>query len=340
LDPLSHALSGAALGMVVAPAGHLRTGAVAGAVVALIPDLDVLIRDADDPLLQVEMHRHFSHTLVAGVLLGLAAAWLVAARTATRWRAWLGPLVLAALSAALLDVCTSYGVHLLWPFTAQRISWSIIAVVDPLFTVPVLMLGVVGIWRSSRYAAAGALLFAFVYLAIGFAQHQRVDWAARSLAAERGHQIERLVAKPTIGNLLLWRTLYVANGAVYADAIRAGRMLQVYPGTRASLVSPGDLGLTPGSVLAGDVKRMQRLSQAYLVRHPTRADVYGDARFAMQPDAIEPMFGISVNSDAAHLHAPYVEMRAFGPEALRRFKAMLKGEDLPRLEAPALIPPS
>ena len=85
---------------------------------------------------------------------------------------------------------------------------------------------------------------------------------------------------------------------------------------------------------------MQRLSQAYLVRHPTRADVYGDARFAMQPDAIEPMFGISVNSDAAHLHAPYVEMRAFGPEALRRFKAMLKGEDLPRLEAPALIPPS
>lgn len=333
MDPLSHALTGAALGMALAPTGHLRAGALAGAVVALVPDLDVLIRDADDPLLQVELHRHFSHALLTGVLLGSVVAWIVAARTATQKRVWLVPLVLAALSAALLDACTSYGVHLLWPFTEERISWSIIAVVDPLFTVPMLILGVFGMWRSSRYAATGALMFACVYLAVGFAQHQRVDWAARSLAAERGHQIERLVVKPTIGNLLLWRTLYVTSGEVHADAIRAGRTLQVYPGTQAKLVSPSDLGLPPGSVLAADVERMRRLSQTYLVRHPTRADVYGDARFAMQPDAIEPMFGISVKPDASHLHAPYVELRAYGPEGLRRFKAMLKGEGLPRLEA-------
>jgi len=332
MDPVSHALTGAALGMLLAPAGRVRVGAVAGAVVALVPDLDVLIRDADDPLWQVELHRHYSHSLLVGVVIGAVAAWVVAARTATRWRVWVAALVAAALSAALLDVCTSYGVHLFWPFAEGRVAWSIIAVVDPLFMVPVLTLGAVGVWRASRYAACGALIFASLYLAVGFAQQQRVDWATRALAAERGHEIERLVAKPTIGNLLLWRTLYVANKEVHADAVRAGSALLVYPGTRSALVVPSELDVPPASVLAGDVVRMARLSESFLVRHPLRPEVYGDARFAMQPDSIEPMFGISVKPDASAQHAPYVELRAFGPEALRRFKAMLKGDDLPRLQ--------
>lgn len=332
MDPLSHALTGAALAMTLAPSGRVRTAALAGAAVAMVPDLDVLIRDASDPLLQVELHRHFSHALLVDVLLGGLAAWLVAARTHTAWRSWLPALVCAALSAALLDACTSYGVHLLWPFAEGRIAWSIIAVVDPLYTLPLLFLVVWAVWRSSPGAAAAALMMASAYLTLGFVQQQRVEWALQTLAATRGHQVERHVVKPTIGNLLLWRTLYETDGRVHADAIRAGASLLVYPGVEAPLVEPDALDLPAGSVLAGDVTRMYRLSQAYFVRHPTRGDVYGDARFAMQPDAIEPMFGVSVNAAAPDAHAPFVELRTLGPDALRRFKAMLWGESLPRID--------
>lgn len=332
MDPLSHALTGAALAMLLAPSGRVRTAALAGATVAMVPDLDVLIRDAGDPLLQVELHRHFSHALLIDALLGALAAWWVAARTHTAWSAWLPGLMCAALSAALLDACTSYGVHLLWPFAEGRIAWSIIAVVDPLYTLPLLLLAALAVWRPSRVAAAAALMFASTYLALGFVQQQRVEWTLQTLVATRGHQMERHVVKPTIGNLLLWRTLYESEGRVHADAIRAGSTLLVYPGVDAPLIEPGELGLPADSVLAGDVTRMYRLSQAYFVRHPTRSDVYGDARFAMQPDAIEPMFGIAVDPAAPEAHAAFVELRTLGPDALRRFKAMLWGEALPRIE--------
>ena len=48
----------------------MRRAAIVGAVAGLIPDLDVLISDANDPLLQLEMHRQFSHSL-----LGSAGNW-------------------------------------------------------------------------------------------------------------------------------------------------------------------------------------------------------------------------------------------------------------------------
>ena len=38
-------------------------------------------------------------------------------------------------TGGLLDTCTSYGTHLLWPFSTTPMAWSIIAIVDPVFTV-------------------------------------------------------------------------------------------------------------------------------------------------------------------------------------------------------------
>jgi membrane-bound metal-dependent hydrolase YbcI (DUF457 family) len=35
---------------------------------------------------------------------------------------------------AILDVATSYGTFLLWPFIEIRYSWNIISIVDPLFS--------------------------------------------------------------------------------------------------------------------------------------------------------------------------------------------------------------
>src|SRR5690606_18875204 len=73
-------------------------------------------------------------------------------------------------SHGLLDACTSYGTLLLWPFSGERIAWNVVAVVDPLFTLPVLAL-VVLTARSGRvrYAHA-AVAWAVAYLALGYVQ--------------------------------------------------------------------------------------------------------------------------------------------------------------------------
>ena len=85
---------------------------MAGAAVALVPDLDVLIRDAADPLLNVELHRHFTHSLLVGVGLGLVAsvdgvlrveARATGATIAIRDRATMAR-ILATLAAHQIDV--------------------------------------------------------------------------------------------------------------------------------------------------------------------------------------------------------------------------------------------
>ena len=64
-------------------------------------------------------------------------------------RTWL----YAALGFAthgLLDACTTYGTQLLWPFSDARIAWNVISIIDPLFTVPILLLVVFAAARRWR----------------------------------------------------------------------------------------------------------------------------------------------------------------------------------------------
>ena len=42
---------------------------------------------------------------------------------------------------------------------------------------------------------------------------------------ERNHLPERVFVKPSFGNLVVWRTVYLNDDRFYVDAIRAGRKL-------------------------------------------------------------------------------------------------------------------
>jgi inner membrane protein len=107
-------------------------------------DLDILIRSSSDPLLFLEYHRHFTHSFIfipfGGMLCALALHWVLGQRWNIRFRqTWLF-CTLGYATHALLDTSTSYGTMLFWPFSEERFSWSIVSVVDPLFTVPILAL--------------------------------------------------------------------------------------------------------------------------------------------------------------------------------------------------------
>ena len=334
MDPLTHALTGAALAVVFAPAGRLRQMAVAGAAVAALPDLDVLLGSAADPLLKVELHRHFSHALLLAPMFAAVVAaigtWLYRDGF-IRW--WLGVLP-SAISAGLLDACTSYGTHLFWPFTDERDAYAIVAVVDPVLTVVLLVLLLASVVRRQPVFAGFGLVFAASYLMLGTMQQSRADWAMRSLAESRGHSVERSVVKPTLGNLLVWRTLYVHAGRVYAAAVRVGLSSDsvLYPGTDVELVVLSELGLPQDSTARIDVQRFARLSQGYLVWHPQRQWVIGDVRYAISPDATSPMFALRIDPSTPQAHPEYLELRDWSPAAWQRFKAMLAGEPLPRAQ--------
>ncbi|MDT8282362.1 MAG: metal-dependent hydrolase [Gammaproteobacteria bacterium] len=58
MDPISQAVLGASLSQSFSKdKTQLKSALVIGALAAMTPDLDVLIRSADDPLLFLEYHR-------------------------------------------------------------------------------------------------------------------------------------------------------------------------------------------------------------------------------------------------------------------------------------------
>lgn len=63
MDLLTQSLIGAGLAQAGARRDELRMATGIGLVAGLLADADVLIQSSADPLLQIEYHRHFTHSL-------------------------------------------------------------------------------------------------------------------------------------------------------------------------------------------------------------------------------------------------------------------------------------
>src|SRR5690606_16259991 len=127
MDIVTHGLLGALVVQSLSPARNLRVATLVGFIAALLPDLDVLIQSATDPLLVLEYHRYFTNSLFFAPLAALIITFVCAPLVRQVFsRPHLYALVLLAYwSACLLDVCTSYGTSLLWPLVKQPTALSI-----------------------------------------------------------------------------------------------------------------------------------------------------------------------------------------------------------------------
>ncbi len=213
MDSLSQILLGAATAAVVAPSGHRRRALLLGAALGTLPDLDVLIAYGD-AVRDMTFHRGFSHSLFVlaplSVLLWGLLQWRWKPARAAPAR-WLGVLALPLLTHPLLDSLTVYGTQLFWPLQSAPVMGGSVFIIDPLYTLP-LLVGVVLAWRAAadaavRRALLGGLLLSTAYLGWGLAAQARVDAiAARSLAGSGLEQAPRLVVAAPF-NTLLWRVV-------------------------------------------------------------------------------------------------------------------------------------
>jgi len=127
MDILTHGLLGGTLAQSCSQKGEMRAAATVGFLAALLADADALIRSDTDPLLTLEYHRQFTHALIfipVGALLVALILWpafRVFGRPLGFRRIYLYAL-LGCATSGFLDACTSYGTHLLWPFTGDRLA--------------------------------------------------------------------------------------------------------------------------------------------------------------------------------------------------------------------------
>lgn len=342
MDIVTHAVMGAVLaaGAVSchpgceksALVGRRRLAAGVGVLAGLLPDADALIQSGGDALLVLDYHRHFTHALAfvpAGALVAALLLWPLLRRRMDFGRLYLCCFV-AYLAHPLLDACTSYGTHLWLPFSQRREAWNLIAVVDPVFTLLLALPLFLFLRDPKSKAVAWGLMLGIIYFGLSFMQQQRAETAVLALAQSRGHQATQLSVKPSMANLVLWRSLYVHDGRVQVDAFHLGPGLRHYPGESAALLdATGAQRLAAGDARRlRDIERFRVFSDGFLVQDRTRPGFLGDARYAMQPTAIAPIWGLEWRGTGAATE--FVSHHDFSPAMRREFLAMLLGSDKPK----------
>ena len=142
MDSITQAALGAAIGEAVLGKKIGNKGAILGAIIATIPDLDVALYLFYDKLEMLSIHRGISHSILFSFLGAFLLAYIL---QRIRWtekvsyiRLWIF-VWLALFTHALLDTFTAYGTQLFLPFSDKRIGFDSINVVDPVYTIPLIL---------------------------------------------------------------------------------------------------------------------------------------------------------------------------------------------------------
>ena len=192
-----------------------------GGLCGLLPDLDVLWPFAD-PVSAFTWHRGYTHALAVLVLATPVVAWaVVRIHPATRpfRRGWLRLAFLALVTHPHLDCFTVCGTQIFLPFSDLPVGWSTIFIIDPAFSVPVI-LGVLAALVLSRERGLGHRLN-HAGLAIG------VAWLALTLVIKA--HVERVagdslpagvtgyLTTPSPFNAVLWRVVAMTADGRYLE---------------------------------------------------------------------------------------------------------------------------
>ncbi len=300
MDPLSQAGLGASLSQSFAKDKSKQVSALfIGVLAGMAPDLDIFINSDSDPLLFLEYHRQFTHSLVfipVGALLCALVFYPFARKKLSFAQVYFFSF-LAYATHGLLDACTSYGTQLFWPFSDERVGWNVVSIVDPLFTVPlVIFVLLAAIRKNPAYARAG-FAYAIIFLSLGVLQQQRAEKAMYELAQQRGHQIERTHIKPSFGNRHVWKLIYEYDGRYYVDAVKLLWNTEYIKGSSVpKLDVKRDFPWLPeGSQQAKDIERFRWFSDGFLAVSVDDERQVTDVRYSFLPNSINPMWGIEVN---------------------------------------------
>ena len=218
VDSLTQAALGAVVGELVLGRQLGRRAIAWGALFGTLPDLDVAFEWILPTAWGLVMHRGISHSLL---IIGLLT-WLLAKPLAKRWKkdkvtpqraAWF--VFLAWGTHVLIDVFTVYGTGVLDPLPLPRLSADNLSIIDPLFTIPLVVAVIIGLfvkpkeWKKGKgiRSAAWCLGISSFYVILSIWAKFSVSRSIETDLAKRGVAWQRKMEAPTIGNIVLWRAV-------------------------------------------------------------------------------------------------------------------------------------
>jgi len=222
VDSVTQAALGATIGGAVLGRRLGRKAILIGAVLGTLPDLDVVL-DYGDAVTNITEHRGFSHSLFVltglATLLALLCARFAPIKTISLPRWWCF-FTLILITHPLLDALTTYGTQLFWPFKVAPTAWPIIFIIDPLYTLPLLIaLGIGLVSLRVRKACTWGLAISCLYLTMAAGAKLTIEQRLAPALAEQGLEGAPILIQPTPFNIVLWRATVIDEDRYYESLV-------------------------------------------------------------------------------------------------------------------------
>jgi inner membrane protein len=166
-----------------------------------------------------------------------------------------------------------------------------------------------------------ALAWAVTYLTLGVYLHNVAINVGKEIAEQRGHIVTRIKAKPSFGNLILWKTIYETDGKFYVDATNLF-FRNIIPGESIKKLNlKKDFPwLEKQSQQYKDIDRFKWFSNDFLAVNPNNKNQIIDIRYSGIPNEIGGLWGVQLNPNKHnHEHVEFVSMRS---ASIERFKVL------------------
>ena len=342
MDSVTQIALGTAVGEAVAGRDAGNKAPLWGAFFGLLPDLDVLANPFLTEIEALTFHRSLSHSLlfIAGVTLvaGYGLRRLHADREASAQR-WALLVAAVLLTHVGLDCLTTYGTQIFWPFSHEPVIYGTIFIIDPLYTVPLLLgLGLSFRWTpgtpARRWANYAGLALSSAYLVFTVANKQYINHVFATALEQEVPHYERVFTAPTPFNNLLWQGIAETEAGFYVGQYS---LLDSDRGINFRYV-PKQHELLGPNADHPIVQRLRRFSRGYfIVREAAGGDLLvHDLRFGRTDVGLTPSgqyiftFRLPTTSDGriTALERADPPLQIDGP-LLRRFGTRILGTPVP-----------
>jgi inner membrane protein len=239
MDSLTQVALGGAVGYAVLGSKVGRKAILWGAVLGTLPDLDVFLPYAGE-VEAFTYHRGFSHSLLVHLLISPVITWLILrihTQTQQYRKEWFYLVFLCLSTHALLDSFNVYGTQLMWPLTEYPFGVSNLFIIDPLYTLPLLIGLLFALLPKIRPSTAKrmntlGIVISSIYIAWSLGAKVLIDRKVEIAFQQRNIDAIQYVSTPAPFSTLLWRIVVMTNN-------------QYYEGYASVFDAPEDIGLTP-----------------------------------------------------------------------------------------------
>ncbi len=221
MDSITQAVLGGVVSYAILGQHIGKRAALHGAAFGTLPDFDVLI-DFGGPIENMTYHRGFSHSFLIQALVAPVFAWMMVRpkqftdKVFLKW--WLA-IFLCFVTHSLADLFTVYGTQVLWPWSAHPFSHSLLFIIDPLYTLPLVIAFVCALVSRNTHRTVQInhfmLIVSTAYLVWSASAKVFIDEKARSALNLRGISPSVYESTPAPFNTLLWRSVAIAGDHNY-----------------------------------------------------------------------------------------------------------------------------